>query len=197
MVSVTVIVLTSFAAAAQSLTGIELTIFRSINNWPESLRLLFFAITQLGSAWVLYAITLTALWKRRYRLSLRLFFTGAVAFIMCELLKQSIGRPRPEAILGSINLRDSIVVGNGFPSGHTAVATALAFVLWPLLPSRWRWLAPVLVMLVGLSRVYLGVHAPLDIVGGIAVGVLVVSASKLITGKLRFVTKITGMKLRA
>ncbi len=59
----------------------------------------------------------------------------------------------------------------GFPSGHAmgslAVVATLVIVLWP---TRWRWLAlgvgGVFVLLVGLSRLYLGVHYPSDIVAG-------------------------------
>jgi glycosyltransferase 2 family protein len=194
--SVLILAVSSYAVSSHTLSGGELSLFRSINDWPGSLHPLFFTITQLGSAWTLYAVTLLMLWKHRYRLALRLFLAGALASGTCELLKQLIGRPRPDIIVGSLNLRDSVVIGKGFPSGHTALATALALMLWPVVPRQWRWVLVVWVAMVGVSRVYLGVHAPLDIVGGIAVGLLIVSLSKVISGKLRFVTKITGLKLR-
>lgn len=191
-----VLLWTAYAVSSRTLTGGELALFGALNNMPDDIRLIFFALTQLGSAWMLYAITLLALWNKRYRLALRLFVLGAVASIACEILKQLIGRPRPEELLAVMNLRDSVVVGKGFPSGHTALATVMALVLWAYIPARWRWLLVPAVLLVGLSRVYLGVHAPLDIIGGMAVGIMVFAASKLVTGKLSFVTKITGMKLR-
>lgn len=188
--------ITGVAVSSHTLTGGELALFKAINNWPDNLRLLFFAITQLGSAWMLYIITLFLVWKRHYRLAVRIFTAGALASITCEIIKQLIGRPRPEEILVNINLRDSVVIGKGFPSGHTAIATVLVLMLWPVIPAKWRWGLPLIVVTVGLSRMYLGVHAPLDIVGGIAVGVVVTSLSRIVTGKLRLVTKITGMKLR-
>ncbi len=194
--SVAVLAVSGYGVSSHTLSGGELSLFRAINNWPDSLHPLFITVTQLGSAWTLYSLTLLFLWLRRYRLAVRLFAVGALTFLGSELLKQLIGRQRPAEILGHINLRDSVVIGNGFPSGHTALATALAISLWPVLPSKWRWLLPIIAVAVGLSRIYLGLHAPLDIVGGAAIGVLIVSVSRVIVGKLHFVTKITGLKLR-
>ncbi|MFZ9887252.1 MAG: phosphatase PAP2 family protein [Myxococcota bacterium] len=59
-----------------------------------------------------------------------------------------------------------------FPSGHTAAAFALAISMFGAIPSA----APLLVLmaiLVGWGRMYLGVHYPVDVLGGVFVGVLV------------------------
>ncbi len=91
-----------------------------------------------------------------------------------------MGRPRPAELVQTIHQRDLFVSGLGFPSGHTALATVISLVLVPFLPRKWRWLPVVWIGLVGLSRVYLGVHAPLDIVGGFALGLAVVMSQKLL-----------------
>ncbi len=185
----------AYTAAARTVTGAELDVFRYINNWPDGLRGVFLVITQLGSAWMVFAVTLVAAWKKYYRMSLRIFSLAATAFVVTELLKQWIGRPRPPLLLSGVELRQTLPLGYGFPSGHSALATVLSLVLVPLLPKKWRWLPLMGVVLVGLSRIYLGVHAPLDVLAGIAIGAGVVSASQLVRGKLRFVTKITRLKL--
>ena len=80
------------------------------------------------------------------------------------------GRARPnELLLDVVNL-DYIVRGPGFPSGHMALATALAFTIGHYLPKKYHWVPIVWIVGVGLSRMYLGIHAPLDIVGGFAIG---------------------------
>lgn len=93
-----------------------------------------------------------------------LFFNNA--------LKAVFMRPRPIGAQGVRSLRVETATGSSFPSGHTqntaAAYTALACAF------RKRWLAALaaaLILLVGLSRLYLGVHWPSDVLAGAALGV--------------------------
>lgn len=58
-----------------------------------------------------------------------------------------------------------------FPSDHTAIAFALATILF-LHNRRWGIVAYVIALLIGVGRIYVGVHYPTDILGGIVVGLL-------------------------
>jgi undecaprenyl-diphosphatase len=62
--------------------------------------------------------------------------------------------------------------GPGYPSAHTTVAFAMAVVVACCFP-RVRWAALAVALVIGLARVYMGVHLPLDVVGGAALGLLV------------------------
>ncbi len=105
-----------------------------------------------------------ARWAGRDR---RRFGVGSAA----QLLKTAVGRARPASVGIDIVGRSTERSGTGFPSGHAAVALAAAVVVVAYLPGWWR-LAPVAVaILVALTRVYVGVHLPLDVVGGAAVGI--------------------------
>jgi membrane-associated phospholipid phosphatase len=82
----------------------------------------------------------------------------------------------PEASAVSVDAND----GYGFPSGHVAAATSLAFALVFLLGWRWPWMLMLTwVPLVGLSRMYLGRHFLGDVLGGVAVGVITAAAAFL------------------
>src|SRR5205823_7107152 len=93
-------------------------------------------------------------------------------------LKHFIHRARPAGLLHDVHLR-WMDTGNGFPSGHTATATIILLILIPYLPKKWRWIVPLGIVLMALSRIYLGLHAPLDVIGGFAVGLLVVSFMRI------------------
>ena len=147
--------------------------------------------TSLGSAPVVIPLLLgVGLLARRARGAWRpllfLAVTVAGATLTSTVIKLIVARPRPES--GAL-VR---ALGYAFPSGHstTAAATwlAMAVVLGSLVTSRGLRLragalAGVVVLLVGISRVYLGVHAPTDVLGGWALGALWV-AGTLIAGRL-------------
>jgi membrane-associated phospholipid phosphatase len=109
--------------------------------------------------------------------------------VLTLALKQAVARPRPP-LSGALAAAD----GYAFPSGHAATAAAafgvLAFLCagpvraWAARVAIWAG-AAMLATLVGISRIYLGVHWTTDVLGGWAFGVLwlavVVTASAIVT----------------
>lgn len=154
----------------------EIRLFNHIFGWPDYLRWLFLAFTQFGSASAIGVAVLVSFIAGYRQLTWRLFLTESFAYVLVITAKEFIVRARPYILLNGIHERELFVSGSGFPSGHTAVATALALTIAPHLPKSWRWLPFAWILLVGLSRVYLGVHAPLDIVGGFGIGLMVAAA---------------------
>lgn len=154
-------------------TGIpawEVALFQTIYDLPSWLHPIFFVVTQFGSILVLALLGLLYLAKRHYHIVLRLLMTGTLAYLLSGVAKDLFGRIRPnEFLIDVINL-DYIVRGPGFPSGHMALATAIALTIGHYLPKKYHWIVPVWIIGVGLSRVYLGIHFPLDILGGFAIG---------------------------
>lgn len=176
---------TALAAKTGNILGIEETVLRAIYEFPFGLRPVMLVITLFGST-LFFALLLAILFfLKKSRLLLEVFLTGSLTYILVQLAKFVIDRPRPAALLSDIQSRELFVDGLGFPSGHVALATAMSLTLLPYLPKQWCWLPLLWIPAVGLSRVYLGVHAPLDIVGGFAVGVFVVAIQQLIVRKYR------------
>lgn len=157
---------------------IEKSLFAWIYGWPGWLTLLFYSFSLLGSAW-LFIIVSAIIWftkKRSYALDI--MAAGIVTYLSVQVLKWLIDRPRPFELYGDIVHREVFVTGLGYPSGHTAIATVLGFLILPHLPQRLRWIVPVWIIGVGLSRVYLGVHLPLDVLGGFLLGLIIAKGIK-------------------
>lgn len=159
----------------------EKSIFTALYDTSDQLGVFALIITQLGNAWVLIAIVgLLFVLKWRPDPALTVLRAGLLAYILATGAKVLVGRPRPPLLLEDVMSREIVVRGFGFPSGHVALATAVSLALLPYLPKRLWWLPVPWVALVAWSRLYLGVHTPLDVVGGFCLGVFVATASTYI-----------------
>jgi undecaprenyl-diphosphatase len=162
-------VLSVVVSRSSDLLAWEETLFLWIYNWPVFLTPIFLVITQFGSIYVLAIISLFLSIKKKFNMLLRLLLASILAYQLSGFAKDLWGRTRPNELLVEVVNRDYFR-GPGFPSGHAALATAMAFVVGHYLPKKYHWLVPVWIIGVALSRIYLGIHAPLDIVGGFAIG---------------------------
>ena len=153
-------------------------------NWEQQLlRLIYglptfigpgvYFITQFGSIAMVGIAGLILLIKSTKKVALEVMASGLTAYILAIFAKEIVSRPRPSGLVSGISQRFETAAGPGFPSGHTAVATALATSLWFIVPKKYRPFLILWVALVAFSRMYLGLHAPLDIVGGVAIGLFV------------------------
>src|SRR5262245_26718239 len=131
------------------------------------------AVMQAGTFGTVPAVSALALLFRRPRLAASLAFGGTLAWVGAKLIKPIGGRDRPRGVLEQVTLRERIEGDLGWPSGHTAVATTLAFVAAPELPPAARPFLAGIVATVGFGRMYVGAHLPQDVVGGAGLGMMI------------------------
>lgn len=178
--SLVVFILCALLAASYKLVGPEKSIFYFIYGWPEPLLPIFWFITQWGGLWVFLAAVLVFFGQRKKHLAAKLAICGTASHFLVQILKALIERPRPEFLLGDVVPKDSMVAGLGFPSGHTAGITIIALVIAPYLKKKYRWMVYLAILAVAISRIYLGVHTPLDVIGGFFLGIIIVKGYELI-----------------
>lgn len=134
----------------------------------------FFA---LASAWwikgPLFVVTAFLRDVKDRALLLPTAFAVAVSLVLADLassgIKEAVDRPRPPRADPSFDAAVSVPPSPSFPSGHATTTFACAVAVAILVP-KLRWPALGLAAIVGLARVYLGVHYGLDVLAGAALG---------------------------
>ena len=140
---------------------------------------------QYGVVPVDVLLPLVLLWRRRWREGVFVAVACGGSALLNIAAKQTVQRPRP-ALWESIAPESTF----SFPSGHAMGSMTLAAVLVLLAwHTRWRWPvlagASVFTVLVGLSRLYLGVHYPSDVLAGWAAGLAWVAGTYLVLFRAR------------
>lgn len=132
----------------------------------------FAAVTELGSMYASLAAGASLTVGGRRRTALRALGAAGTMWTLGQLLKRMYGRPRPFLSLRPGRLLIGRPQGTSWPSSHPAVLTSFVAVAVRDLDAgpAGRVLAVFLPAAVGASRVYLGVHYPSDVVGGLLLG---------------------------
>ncbi len=120
------------------------------------------------------------------RMVAALMLAAVPALLWVHGFKAPLGLPRPAAVLGveQIHIIGPVLETKAFPSGHTATAFTLAGVLClQSYPTAVRLLVLLMALLVGLSRVAVGAHWPLDVLGGAFGGWLAAVAGVWLAGR--------------
>ena len=161
----------------------ELAVFRAINELPEALSGPMQGAQLLGVLAVGPVAAVVAAVLRRWRLALACLLVTAEKLLAERIVWELVSRSRP-----GTTIPDAIVRGNtptagaSFVSGHVVLVTGLAWAITPYLRGRWRVAPWVVVALVAFARLYLGAHAPLDVLGGLALGLVVGGVANLVVG---------------
>ena len=150
----------------------ELDIIRIIQSIHNPFLDNFFQlITMLGESFTIMIIVLGIYWcidKTSGEYIGYSFFTSGM---LNNSIKNIVKAKRPIGEEGIRSLRVQTATGYSFPSGHTQGAASTYGALYLLLKkSRYAFVFMIIIFLVGLSRLYLGVHYPKDVLGGMIFG---------------------------
>lgn len=144
-------------------------------------------ITHLGDHglfWILLALALTA-FRRTRRVGLTCVLSMLLGLIITNLaIKNLVARVRPYELIQDLELIIERQHDFSFPSGHASNAFACAWVIFRLAPKKYGVPALALAILIALSRIYVGVHYPTDILGGAAIGILCACAALWLARRL-------------
>ena len=161
---------------------------QTIGDWITPIMKFF---TWLGYPQAYMIIIAVIYWSFDRKLGLRMALFLPVVSSLNSILKQAIHAPRPYWLDPDIR---AIHVSNGFgmPSGHAQASTVWLYAA-SFLKRKWFWaMAVAVVLMVGMSRVYLGVHFSSQVLAGWLIGIIVVILFFRLESK--FLTWFLGQK---
>ena len=182
VVALALLGLTAVPVEPTSVPVLEADAFWLLNHLPAVLFPVIWLPMQAGSVGAVGLATGLALAARRRLLALELLVAGVLAWGLAKVVKLFFDRPRPGVLFEEATLHGDVVTGLGYLSGHAAIAATLATVAGPWLPRRLRRVAWGLALLVGASRIFVGAHFPLDVLGGYALGWAIGACVHLLLG---------------
>ena len=163
----------------------EVSVFRWANDLPRQAEWVLWPFQQAGMALAVPAGAIVLFFMvRHWRPPVTLVAGGIVfGWAGAKVIKEIVGRGRPSQLLTDVQLAyDVPTTGIGYPSGHAVVVFTLATVFSPYVPRWLRWTLYGLGVVVAFSRVYVGAHMPLDVIGGAAYGIIIGSLLNLVSG---------------
>lgn len=165
----------------------ERAVFHAVNDLPGWLYRAMFVFQQSGNLVIAVIVVVAAgAVLRNWRLAAAGLSALVLKLALERAVKSVIERSRPGTSTGDAILRGSVSAhGLSFVSGHAIITAALAMLFMPLLPPKWRFAPWVVVALNAVARIYVGAHNPLDIVGGIGLGVFIGGLANLVFAPTR------------
>jgi undecaprenyl-diphosphatase len=172
-----VAVVGSFRRARQASVGPgEELVFRWFNRRTGRIETPVWVLMQTGSLAAVFVLAGEAARRGRARSAVLTAVYGTAVWAGVKLVKPGVRRGRPEDHLDGVVVRGARQSGLGYPSGHAAVALALGLMAPQALGVAHRpahdLAAAGLAAATGATRMYVGAHLPLDVVGGLGIGVL-------------------------
>lgn len=159
--------------------------------WLDGLMIFITSIANKGIVFFIFAGILLLFPKHR-KSGICILLALAVEFITCNIiLKPMLHRIRPYTINPSVDTLIRPPRDFSFPSGHTGASFAVAFALFFKKDRLWIPTA-ILATLIGFTRLYLYIHFPTDVLGGVLIGILSGYIGSWLNQKIADIRKIAN-----
>ncbi|WP_125568277.1 undecaprenyl-diphosphatase [Companilactobacillus insicii] len=179
----------------------DIYMFRLINNLANKSETLNYlgVFTAKYTVYIL-ALVMVILWfaKRNDFQTRKMLIIATLSCVLSELVGKLVAghiyfHKQPFAVLSGVNKLISKNIGNSFPSDHTIVFFSIMVIFFIYFKSKLRYLFPVLAIIVGISRIFVGVHYPIDIFVGASIGTIISIISYIYLNNSKFIVKIINL----
>lgn len=165
-------------------SGIVLFVQDNVRTGFLNAVMIFFSeIGSNGLIWIAGAAAMLLTRKYRYA-GILLLICLTVCWVLNDgILKNLIQRPRPYLTLSSLTVLVPLRTDFSFTSGHASTSFAAAYAITRANGRRWAWVYAV-ATLIAVSRIYVGMHYPTDVLGGILFGTFIAVATYTLAARL-------------
>jgi len=169
-------------------------LFRTINDLGKEYTYLnnFFIFMADYMVFVLAFIALI-FWFTRREENRMMIISATISFILAEMMGKIAGtlhsNNQPFAELSNVNKLIEKAVDNSFPSDHTILFFAFCMTFF-IYQKRWRYIWIMLALVVGISRIWVGVHYPADVIVGAIISIFSTFIASFIVSRLNIIRKL-------
>lgn len=176
---------------------LNINLFRSINDLGKQYTFLNSSMIFIAEYMVYFlAIVVITIWFIRSKRNRMMVLCATITFIIAEIIGKIAGKLhsnyQPFAELSNVNKLISKAVDNSFPSDHTILFFSFCVSFWLFRKGLW-FLWVVLSFIVGISRIWVGVHYPADVIGGAFISIISATIVYYIFPKLKSTQKLLGI----
>jgi undecaprenyl-diphosphatase len=172
----------------------NVNLFRTINDLGKEYTYLnnFFIFMAEYMVFILAFIALI-FWFTRREENRMMIISATISFILAEMMGKIAGtlhsNNQPFAELSNVNKLIEKAVDNSFPSDHTILFFAFCMTFF-IYQKRWRYIWIMLALVVGISRIWVGVHYPADVIVGAIISIFSTFIASFIVSRLNIIRKL-------
>ncbi len=177
--------------------NIQVEVLKYIQSFKNPiLNILFLVITMSTEAPVILIMAFILYWCINKNYGHRLIFALTGNIVLNTGVKEFFKASRPIGVRGIESMRISTATGYSFPSGHTQIGTTFWISVMTIAKNRYVYIVGTIIFLgIGMSRLYLGVHWPIDVLCGWVFGIVFTIICNYVISKVEENNKYTYFNL--